>query len=93
MTEHAQENLNTFKNLIPRAKVQELISKANKVIHLRGSTACVVYLDQAIKNPIREDWAANDVIAAIVRHGQVVTIMLSRRNQVTKSHMRTDFVA
>jgi hypothetical protein len=36
----------------------------------------------------REQWAESDVVAAIVRNSKVVTVMATRKGQVTPDHLR-----
>lgn len=93
MSEHAKLNLEKYARMIKGEKVKMLLALISSAKNRHGSTACIVRLDTAIKNPYREDWKANDVLAAIIRHGQVVTVMLTRTSQCRTNHFRTDRIA
>ncbi len=93
MTEHAQENLTKYAKMVKSEKVKMLLALIRAAKGKSGSTACIVKLDEAIENPYRNDWAANDVLAAIIRGGKVVTVMLTRTSQCHKGHFRTDRIA
>ena len=93
MTDHANDNLTKYAKMIASQEVQMLLALIKSAKSRKGSTACVVSLNQKINNPYRDDWNKNDTIAAIIRHGTVVTVMLTRKSQVNKDHFRTDRIA
>lgn len=93
MTDHANENLNRYSKMIASQEIRMLLALIKSAKSRNGSTACVVNLSKKIDNPFREDWSGNDAIAAIVRHGTVVTVMLTRKPQCRNDHFRTDRIA
>ena len=58
----------------------------------RDSVAIVLVLDKPVDNDYRDNWAMNDRLVGIIRKGSLVTVMLSRKNQINKNHLRTDRV-
>lgn len=89
LTDHAKENLEKYSDLVSEKAIVLLCGKMAKAVRMSDSTACIVRLSKAIDNPYRDDWQASDIICAIVRNGIVKTVMLTRRSQVNKSHLRT----
>jgi hypothetical protein len=92
ITKHAAEGLAEYAKVVPAKHIRELVKKIKVGLQNDGSTACIVYLDKPIENHRRDDWAPNDVISAVIRQRQVVTVMLTRTSQVNKGHFRTEFV-
>lgn len=90
MTRHAEENLQNYARIIGVKQAKKLMPLMAKALNFSGSTAAVVVLDKAYPNPHRDCWQENDVLAAIVRNGQVVTVMMTRKSQVNRNHFRTD---
>jgi hypothetical protein len=88
LTEHAVENIEKYAKMIRRQHMLELLAKMSKAVKMDGSIACVVRIP-SIDNPYRDDWKSNDRLVAIVRNHQVKTVMLSRKSQINKSHLRT----
>jgi hypothetical protein len=89
MTKHAEENLQNYARIIGIKQAKRIMPLMAQALDLTGSTAAVIYLDKAYSNPHRNDWKPNDVLAAIIRNGQVVTVMMTRKEQVNKKHFRT----
>lgn len=97
MTKHSQQNLVKF---IEQGQIQEseaaaLLDKCRKALSFsqyRKSTAVVIQLSIKVSATYqhRDYWAASDRLVAIIRDGKVVTIMLSRKNQINTRHLRTD---
>ena len=96
VTKHASENSKRYLNPehTSKAKARRFVAAVNHaMVDNRNSTAVVLELDKAVRNDYRDDWQANDRLVGIVRHGDLVTVMLSRKNQINKAHLRTDRVA
>ena len=96
VTKHAAENSKRYLNPehTSRSGAQSFVAAVNKaMVDYRNSTAVVLTLDKAVRNDYRDDWQANDRLVGIVRHGDLVTVMLSREAQINKAHLRTDRVA
>ena len=58
---------------------------------MTGSTSVVLTI-KPVGNAYRNSWKMNDRLVGIVRHGDLVTVMLSRQEQINKSHLRTDSI-
>ena len=94
VTEHAKENMRVFAKVVGQVKADALKAKVAEVIHTNvESIAVVVALDKPVANPIRDDWKLNDRLVAIIRNQQVRTVMLSRKEQIHKSHLRTEVIS
>lgn len=90
MTKHAEENYRNYAKIIGIAQAKQLMPLMVKALNLNApSVAAILYLDKAYSNPHRDDWKPNDVLCAIIRNGQVVTVMMTRKEQVNKKHLRT----
>lgn len=93
VTEHA--NQNAIKYLNPqhtnRTDAAKFQAAVNRAMGKRSSTAVVLTIT-AVDNAHRDNWAMNDRLVGIVRHGDLVTVMLSRKNQINSAHLRTDRV-
>ena len=88
---HAIENLKMFIPIIGKSVAKRFVGKVNATIggKPRHSIAIVAKITP-VANPVREDWAPNDRIVAIWRYGELQTIMLSRKSQINRSHLRVD---
>lgn len=90
MTAHAEENLQNYAKIIGVKQAKRIMPLMAKALEMDAqSVAAVIYLDKAYSNPHRDDWKPNDVLCAIIRNRTVVTVMMTRREQVNKSHLRT----
>ena len=88
VTKHAQENWKLHAKHLTieqRKSVMVLVAKAESV---NGSVAIVAEIAPT-ENAHRDDWALNDRFVVIVRNQVVKTVMLSRKNQINKGHLRT----
>lgn len=95
MTDHAAANLKKYARFLDKETIEELKSKADRnrqEILEAGSAAVVVDLEESVNNSFRDQWAASDQFVAIIRHGQVVTVMFSRSDQCNKHHFRTNII-
>jgi hypothetical protein len=92
VSKHAQENANKYlnKNYTNKAAAMRFQGACNAAMSKSGSTAVVLTLDNPVSNPHRDDWAPNDRLVGIVRNHNLVTVMLSRKNQINSGHLRTD---
>ena len=92
VTEHAQENSKRYLNPkhTNKAAAIRFTNAVNDAMGSRNSIAIVLPLDKAVDNDYRDDWQANDRLVGIVRHGDLVTVMLSRESQINREHLRTD---
>jgi hypothetical protein len=90
VSEHAMENLKKYAKITGVKQAKRLFPLMAQALKMDGSTAAVITLDKAYENPFRPNWKPNDVLAAIIRNGEVVTIMMTRTEQVNKAHFRTD---
>ena len=87
---HAIENFTKYAKRIRKETMLALLAKMRQGLKMNCSVACVVNLDTPISNPHRDDWQMNNRIVAIIRNKTVITVMLSRRSQITKAHLRTE---
>ena len=94
---HAEANLKKFleDGTIQRSDAETLTAKVRKALSFRKyrkSTAVVVRLSRKVSQDYghREFWGESDLLVAIVRHGKVRTVMLSRESQNHTDHFRTD---
>ena len=94
VSRHAEENAAKYlnPNFTNRKAAGRFQSAVNAAMSNRTSTAVILTLDKAAENPYRDDWFANDRLVGIIRDGNLVTVMLSRKNQINSAHLRTDRV-
>lgn len=88
VSEHAMENLKNYSRIIGVKQAKRLFPLMAQGLKEKCSVAAVITLDKAYENPYRPNWKPNDVLAAIIRNGCVVTIMMTRTEQVNKKHFR-----
>ena len=87
LTFHAQERITALAPVIGRDPIQMLLHRLNRVPG-QGSFALVVPLAFETKDPGRLQGTACDHLAAVIRNGRVVSVMLSRTGQITRQHFR-----
>jgi len=88
VTKHAQENVRKYKNLVSESAADDFVALVNKA--MRGSSSVAVVVEIApTANNYRDDWKMNDRLVGIVRGGDLVTVMLSREEQINVGHLRT----
>ena len=91
---HALENAKKYLNKEHTNKKSAMAFQdaVNSSMNQNGSVAIVLTLDRAVGNEYRDNWEPNDRLVGIVRDGSLVTVMLSRKNQINRNHLRTDRV-
>lgn len=88
VTKHAADNIEKYSKMITKQYMMELLVKISKAVKMNGSTSCVVAIPP-IDNPYRDNWQANNRLVAIIRNNKVMTVMLSRKSQINRAHLRT----
>jgi len=88
VTKHAQENIGKYKNLVSKQAAAGWVTLVRKAMNSSSSVAVVVEIAPTA-NDYRDDWKANDRLVGIIRGGDLVTVMLSREEQINKGHLRT----
>lgn len=89
VTRHAQENIEKYKNLVSKQAAAGWVKLVRAAMGKNYSVAIVVEIPLT-ENAYRDDWKKNDRLVGIVRGGDLVTVMLSREEQINKGHLRTD---
>lgn len=89
VTKHAAENIEKYKGLVSKAAAQGWVKLVRSAMGKGYSVAVVVEIPLT-SNDYRDDWKQNDRLVGIVRSGDLVTVMLSREEQINKGHLRTD---
>ena len=90
VTEHAKANSRKYVKFLSKPQARRFSKAVIVAMGKRESTSVVIALDKAVRNDYRDDWARNDRLVAIIRHNDLVTVMLSRAEQMHKRHLRTD---
>lgn len=89
VTTHAQENINKYKNLVGKTQAAAWVKLVKAAMRQSNSSVAVVVEIPLVSNDYRDDWKQNDRLVGIVRGGDLVTVMLSRTEQINKRHLRT----
>ena len=91
ITAHAKENSKRYAKHLTKSQAHAF-SRAivDTMINATRPTAVVIELAKAVQNDFRDDWAPNDRLVGIVRHGDLVTVMLSRKSQMNWNHLRVN---
>ena len=94
VSQHALENAKKYLNKEHTNKKSAMAFQdaVNSEMMCSDSVAIVLTLDNPVDNNHRDNWELNDRLVGIVRDGSLVTVMLSRKNQINKAHLRTDRV-
>ena len=93
MTQHATQNLRNYAKIVGMKQARQMMPLMAKALDINTqSVAAVLYLDKGYDNPHRDEWALCDCLVAIIRDGQVVTVMMSRKSQANCKHLRTQVI-
>jgi hypothetical protein len=87
LTHHAKKRMTMLAPVVGREPIQMLLHRLDRVPS-RGSYALVVPLDFQANDPNRLQGSPCDHLAAVIRNGRVVSVMLSRTSQIHTEHFR-----
>jgi hypothetical protein len=88
VTQHAQENWKIHSQNLTQGQIRTMKTAMAQAISKNTSIAIVAEIPTC-DNSHRDNWAMNDRLVVIIRNGTVKTVMLSRKNQINKDHLRT----
>ena len=91
LTFHARERIRALAPVTGREPMQALLDRL-AVAPNRGDIAIVQPLGFEAKDPYRDQGSPCDHIAAVVRNGRIVSVMLSRTGQISRKHFRVNAV-
>ena len=88
VTSHAQEEIARLAPFVGRARIHSLVRRARQLPNDGSFAVCCPM--HKVTDPERDQRRPSDVAAAIVRRGKLITVMLTRREQVNRAHLRVD---
>ncbi|MHC4336211.1 MAG: hypothetical protein ACYSW6_07765 [Planctomycetota bacterium] len=94
VTKHAQENAQRY--LSPKFTTKAAALRFQAAVHnamMQNDSTAVVLEITAADNDYRDNWELNDRLVGIVRNHNLITVMLSRKSQINRKHLRTDSVS
>ena len=91
LTNHARERIRLLAPVIGRGPMQALLNRLAAAPN-RGDIAIVSALGFETNDPNRVQGSPCDHIAAVVRNGRIVSVMLTRESQLTRQHFRVNIV-